>query len=123
MTIDTRSEGHRRDAHASWLSVPQFPANSERGFHRRAAASGTDDGSAALIRRAVSAAAVWTVAFGLFSTAEGWMQLGLAALLLSGLLLLGVVASCLLGETSHTEGEATDPRGLNSRRNGYNHKT
>jgi hypothetical protein len=84
---------------------------------------GARDGSDALIRRAVSAAAVWTVAFGIFSMAEGWTRAGLTALLLGGLLLLGVVASCVLGETAHTEGRASDPLGLNTRGSGYSHKT
>ena len=124
MSIATRSEGHRLgDAHAAWLPVPHLPRAAPGGRHRRGAARATHDGSVEVLRRAISAAAVWAVGFGLFSLARGWMRFGSLALLVSGLLVLGVVASCALGADAVTGREAAGPAGVKSRGNGYRHKT
>jgi hypothetical protein len=65
------------------------------------------------------------VAFGLFSMAEGWPQVGALALVVGVLMALGVAASHVLGVAP---GSGTDPmvahaRGVNHRRSGYRSMT
>jgi hypothetical protein len=124
MSIATRSADHRDDlAAGSWLSIAT-PADAASGRHRRAG-SRLDDGSTALLRRALGAGAVWLVAFGAFSMAEGWTQAGALALVTGVFMGLCVAASNLLQTAPES---AYDPmvarcRGVNLRRNGYRSMT
>jgi len=125
MSTATRSAVHRGDlAAGSWLSTAN-PGAAASGRHRRAGSRSEDDGSGALLRRAVGAGAVWLVAFGLFSMAEGWTRAGALALVTGVLMALGVAASVLMA-TAPAPGD--DPmlahsRGVNHRRNGYRSMT
>jgi hypothetical protein len=121
MSIATRSAVHRdRQAARSWLSVAPARAAASRR-HRRAGSRLADDGSAAVLRRALGAGAVWLVAFGSFSIAEGWSRAGAPALVIGVFIALGVAASNLVRAAP---GSVDNPmvahsRGVNLRRNGY----
>jgi hypothetical protein len=125
MSIATRSAVHRDDlAAGSWLSIAS-PAEATPGRHRRAGSRLADDGSVALLRRAVAAGAVWLVALGLFSMAEGWTQAGALALVIGVFMGLCVAAGNLMRtapESAHAPVVARS-RGVNFRRNGYRSMT
>ena len=123
-----RSAVHR-DVHAadSWLPIATARVTARAavsGRHRRAGSRLEDDGTAALVRRAAGASAVWLVAFGLFSLAEGWTLAGALALSLGVLVAFGVAASIFVA----TAPAVDDPmvahrRRVNLRRNRYGSMT
>jgi hypothetical protein len=120
MFIATHSAGRHDDTSKSQTSQ-LGPSAAVRGRHRGGRSGPAQYGTAALLRRAASAAAVWSMAFGLVSLAEGWAELGLSALVAGALTVAGVAASCALSTDKTFRDDPHHPPmpGLKRPWNGY----
>lgn len=89
MTMSTAmGSAGRRD----YQPRPWTPSQSTvvRGRHRGGRSGPVQPGTAALLRRALSASAVWCLAFSTASFALDWAWVGLATLVIGALIVLGV---------------------------------
>jgi len=96
--MSTTTQSAHREERTPVSPVSGMPpvAAAPIGRHRGGRSGPVHAGTAALLRRAATLGAAWSVAFGLVALAEGWAQLAVIAGGVGVLTALGVVVSSVL---------------------------
>jgi len=117
----TAAACHRRtEARSTWLVATRSNAHDLPARHRR-----SDDGSAAVVARALGITGLWLGVLSLVAVAQGWSVASPAALVGSVLVGLAIVASRWSTELHDVTPAPLliQPRGVNHQRIGYDPST